>query len=182
MMLRRPVSDPRFVQTGRDPSTAWRTPAGEWRITSFGSHVYGSMDFKTWYSIGVQHAFPAGECPSFFPLPKATAGSGSAPAGAATPTHVVKSSHGGKDWMMVGTYQAGAPRELGAFNSTPGVPYAEVLIDRGAFYASKDFYDPVKQRRLLAGWATIAVRSGRVSDPQRSTHMHTPRLCLESSI
>jgi hypothetical protein len=27
----------------RDPSTAWLTPAGEWRFTSYGSQIYGSI-------------------------------------------------------------------------------------------------------------------------------------------
>lgn len=47
--------------TGRDPSTAWQTPSGEWRITSFGSQIFGSMDFKSWYRIGQQKSFPQGE-------------------------------------------------------------------------------------------------------------------------
>jgi len=29
--------------TGRDPSTAWQTPSGEWRFDSYGSWVFGSM-------------------------------------------------------------------------------------------------------------------------------------------
>ena len=54
------ASDPFYVNwtkagvimnnTQRDPSTAWQDPAtGEWRLTTFGPAVYGSMDFKTWY-------------------------------------------------------------------------------------------------------------------------------------
>eukprot|EP01044_Picomonas_judraskeda_P004607 COSAG03_NODE_409_length_8150_cov_60.438703_5_plen_196_part_00 len=90
--------------TGRDPSTAWRTPAGEWRITSYGSQIYGSMDFKKWYHIGKQQGFPMGECPSFFPLPKSTPGAAVAGDNTSAPTHVIKSSHGGHDWMAVGSY------------------------------------------------------------------------------
>jgi hypothetical protein len=40
--------------------------------------------------------------------------------------------------------------------ATPGVPFSEVQIDQGHYYASKDFYDPVKQRRINWGWATVA--------------------------
>jgi sucrose-6-phosphate hydrolase SacC (GH32 family) len=87
--------------TGRDPSTAWQTEAGEWRLTTFDTVIMGSMDFKTWYRIGKQPGFPHGECPSFFPLPPTYPGAGPAPAGAETPTHVHKASHGGKDWMQV---------------------------------------------------------------------------------
>jgi len=143
--------NPIVNNTGRDPSTAWKTPAGEWRLTTFDTVIMGSMDFKTWYRIGKQPGFPEGECPSFFPLPRTTPGAGSAPAGAKTPTHVHKASHGGKDWMQVGTYIAGPPKTNG--NWTALLP--EVKIDAGNFYASKDFYDPVKGRRINWGWATV---------------------------
>eukprot|EP00911_Craspedida_sp_UC1_P000571 UC1_evm3s438 len=141
--------------TGRDPSTAWRTPSGEWRITTFDTQIFGSMDFKTWYRLGAQTDFITGECPSFFPLPRTTSGSGPAPAGAGTPTHVHKCSHGGKDWMNVGTYTPGAPKVLGKFEATPGVSKDEVVCDAGAMYASKDFFDPVKSRRINWGWARV---------------------------
>ena len=135
--------------TKRDPSTAWRTPDGEWRMTTYDTTVFGSMDFKKWYRIGKQPGFKGGECPSFFPLPRTTPGAGSAPPGAATPTHVFKRSHQGKDWMQVGTYVAGPPKANGNWTAL----LDEVKIDAGRFYASKDFYDPVKGRRINWGWA-----------------------------
>jgi beta-fructofuranosidase len=162
--------NPIVNNTGRDPSTAWKTPSGEWRLTSYGSQVVGSMDFKQWYRVGQQKAFPAGECPSFFPLPKSTPGAGGAPAGAETPTHVYKVSHGGKDWMMVGTYVAGPPKQLGSFTATKGVPNTETLIDSGALYASKDMYDPVKQRRINWGWAKIAFGERSTNTWDSSAH------------
>ena len=48
-----------------------------------------------------------------------------------------RSSHGGKDWMAVGTYTAPPPKLIGNFSATPGVPSTEVLIDHGELYASK---------------------------------------------
>lgn len=114
-----------------------------------------TQDFKKWYRIGQQKGWPTGECPSFFKLPKATSGSSAAPpshAGAAAPTHVHKSSYGGRDFMVVGAYKSGAPKKLGTFQSNQ----KPQLVDAGAFYASKDFFDPVKQRRILWGWAKIA--------------------------
>lgn len=108
--------------TGRDPSTAWRTPAGEWRITTYGSQIYGSMDFKKWYHIGKQQGFPTGECPSFFPLPKSTPGAAAAAGNTSAPTHVIKSSHGGFDWMAVGSYDPGPPRQLGTFTHEDEAP------------------------------------------------------------
>merc|ERR1712176_215053 len=142
--------------TGRDPSTAWKTPAGEWQLTTFDTEIFGSMDFKTWYRLGKQPGFARGECPSFFELPRTTPGAGPAPAGAETPTHVHKASHGG-DWMNVGTYVPQTePNSLGTWSATPGVPFAETKIDMGNYYASKDFYDPVKNRRINWGWAQVA--------------------------
>ena len=49
----------------------------------------------------------------------------------------------------------GAPGEVGNWSATPGVPFEPVVIDRGSYYASKDFYDPVQERRINWGWATI---------------------------
>ena len=44
---------------GDDPSTAWKTSDGEWRIIGNqgcspegGNPLYGSMDFVSWYKIG----------------------------------------------------------------------------------------------------------------------------------
>ena len=145
------TTNPIVNNTGRDPSTAWQTPAGEWRLTTFDTMVMGSMDFKTWYRIGMQPGFPEGECPSFFPLPRTTPGAGTARHGAPTYTHVHKASHGGKDWMVPGTYTAGLPRTDGNWTTTA----KEQLVDAGHLYASKDFYDPVKGRRINFGWATV---------------------------
>ena len=44
--------NPIVNNTGRDPSTAWQTAAGEWRLTTFDTQIFGSMDFNTWYKIG----------------------------------------------------------------------------------------------------------------------------------
>ena len=149
------ATNPIVNNTGRDPSTAWQTPAGEWRLTTFDTIIMGSMDFKSWYRIGKQPGFVEGECPSFFPLPRVTPGAGPAPAGTPTPTHVHKASHGGKDWMQVGTYVANGPRQNG--NWTALLP--EQIVDAGNFYASKDFHDPVGAgavgRRINWGWATV---------------------------
>jgi len=150
------TQNPIVPNTGRDPSTAWKTSSGEWRITTFDTQTFGSMDFKTWYRLGTTPGFAHGECPSFFPLPKTTPGarvSDSDP----KPTHVHKASHGG-DWMCVGTYTEGAPKTAGKFEATPGIKAGlqETKIDMGRFYASKDFYDPVKDRRINYGWAQTA--------------------------
>lgn len=143
------TKNPIFPDTQRDPSTAWKTSAGEWRLTTFDTVIYGSMDFKTWYKIGPQPGFPGGECPSFFPMVRDTPGAGPAPANSRTYTHIHKASHGG-DWMQVGTYVENGIKQNGNWTGE-----REVKIDMGNFYASKDFYDPVKKRRINFGWATV---------------------------
>jgi len=57
--------------------------------------------------------------------------------------------------MNVGTYTPGKPNELGDFVATKGVPHDEMLLDADKMYASKDFYDPVKKRRINWGWAKV---------------------------
>ena len=68
-----------------DSSAAWQTASGEWRFLTRDyelSNVWSSDDFKTWTHIGAQPGFTQGACPSFFPLPKNTAGAASASASA----------------------------------------------------------------------------------------------------
>jgi len=151
------ATNPIVPATGRDPSTAWKTSAGEWRLTTFDTQTFGSMDFKTWYRLGATPGFAHGECPSFFPLPATTRGAKVSPSDP-KPTHVHKASHGGKDWMCVGTYTEGSVKTTGNFTATPGIKagLTETNIDAGALYASKDFYDPVKKRRINWGWARTA--------------------------
>jgi sucrose-6-phosphate hydrolase SacC (GH32 family) len=174
------VVNPVVPAIGRDPSTAWQTPDGEWRLTTFDTMVFGSMDFKHWYRIGNHPGFAHGECPSFFPLPRNTPGAGPAPAGAETPTHVHKSSHGGQDWMNVGTYTPGKPNEVGNFTATAGVPHDEIIIDADRLYASKDFYDPVKKRRINWGWARVPPASTQTLprevtwNPELQILVHSP--------
>jgi len=175
----KPAYNPIRNGTQRDPSTAWKTSSGEWRLTTFDTVIYGSMDFKEWYVIGPQPGFAHGECPSFFPLPRTTPGSGPAPLGAGTPTHVHKASHGG-DWMNVGTYVANGPKKNGEWTATPGVTFKETHIDKGKFYASKDFYDPVKKRRINWGWAQVPPASAMTLpreitwNPELQQLVHSP--------
>ena len=74
----KPYANPVINSTGDDPSTAWRTADGEWRIIGNqgcapegGNPLYGSMDFVSWYKIGCT-TMMAGDCPTFFKLPKLT--------------------------------------------------------------------------------------------------------------
>jgi sucrose-6-phosphate hydrolase SacC (GH32 family) len=137
----------------KDPSSAWNTSHGTWRLTTAGGDLYSSSDFRSWAKLdppaGSKALFHGGECPSFFKLPKLV------PGGSATvtpmPTHVFKwSADGSRDFVQVGTYDEGAANSTGTW--TPlGSPR---VVDNGAFYAAKDFEAP-GGRRILFGWARV---------------------------
>lgn len=74
--------------------------------------------------------------------------------------------------MAVGTYTAGPPRSNG--NWTGLLP--EVKIDAGNFYASKDFYDPVKNRRINWGWATVPPASTQTLPREVTWHPQLQQL------
>ncbi|KAK4801959.1 hypothetical protein SAY86_000162 [Trapa natans] len=147
----------------RDPTTAWRTSEGKWRITvgskagrTGAAFVYETEDFKTYRLLpGVLHAVPGTgmwECVDFFPvsinskngLDTSTNGKGV--------KHVMKVSldDDRHDYYSVGTYDETAN------TWTPDNPQNDVGIgiryDYGVFYASKTFYDQKKGRRILWGW------------------------------
>jgi len=56
--------------TQRDPTSAWRTAHGEWRLSTYDAELFATADFKEWYRIGTQPGFEVGECPSLMPLPR----------------------------------------------------------------------------------------------------------------
>eukprot|EP01050_Picozoa_sp_SAG11_P009123 SAG11_NODE_839_length_6916_cov_7.427314_2_plen_408_part_00 len=174
------ADNPLVNNTQRDPSSAWQTKAGEWRLTTFTGRVYHSWDFVRWSSppnasdgtVMDKPLFPQGECPSFFPLPKlvpGTEGFAGAAAGA-LPTHVHKHSSGG-DYMQVGTYDEGAENTTGIWTPLAGVGPQRIDAAPGwGLYASKDFHDPVKDRRINWGWLTTT-EYGIQSLP-RELHYH----------
>ena len=96
---------------------------------------------------------------------------------------------GGVDYMVAGTYVANGPRENGTW-----VPHlkAPQQVDFGCtaqppsrhggkhstFYASKDFYDPVMNRRILWGWVQNN-RANTMSLPREVTwHPGLEMLCF----
>ena len=145
----------------KDPSTAWQTAAGEWRLTTAGGSIYHSWNFRDWSQVpppaGSKHLFAGGECPSFFPLPPLVPGR-ACPAAADLPTHVFKYSHdGSRDYVVLGNYEEGPANTSGTWrvldNASSSTARGRV-VDNGAFYASKDFAAP-GGRRLLYGWARV---------------------------
>ena len=155
----------------RDPSSAWKTPHGEWRIVTYNTTLYGSTDFHSWYEIGQQQGFDVGECPSLMPLPRDTQGSGPAPSTVVgRPTHVYKNSHSWADFMQVGSYTDGPPGKVGVWKAwETAFGNASKCIDGGAMYATKDMPAP-GGRRLYWGWtAYTPPAQGVMSLPRELT-------------
>merc|ERR1719181_2253447 len=78
--------------------------------------------------------------------------------------------------MQVGTYVANGVKQNGDWKN----PTTEVMIDHGALYASKDFYDPVKERRINWGWARVPPASTQTLprevtwNPELQILVHSP--------
>lgn len=147
----------------RDPTTAWLTPQGKWRIT-IGSKVnktgislvYDTEDFKTFERVdGVLHAVPGTgmwECVDFYPISKIEENGLDTSHNGPEVKHVMKTSldDDRNDYYALGTYDSESAKWV------PDDPTIDVGIglryDYGTFYASKTFYDQEKRRRVLWGW------------------------------
>ena len=186
----KPAYNPVVESTERDPSTAWQTPTGEWRLTNYEGKIFSSRDFKTWArAADGATPFPIAECPDFFPVPARCTGNGCtlpAPAGFA-PTHVHKHSDRG-DWYTFGTYTDGADGTSGTWavsnNTTDprGLPLDASQLLGGAmtFYASKSFLDPAGGggggRRVFWGWALVPPASTQTLPRVTTFHAALQRL------
>ena len=73
-------ANPVVNDTQRDPSGAWRTAHGEWRLTTFDAMLYASNATNGaggWGAVGTQPGWSnTSEFPSLFPLPARTPGTG----------------------------------------------------------------------------------------------------------
>uniref|UniRef100_A0A5B6ZY93 beta-fructofuranosidase n=1 Tax=Davidia involucrata TaxID=16924 RepID=A0A5B6ZY93_DAVIN len=147
----------------RDPTTAWYTSEGKWRIT-IGSKVnktgitliYDTKDFKSFELLdGTLHAVPGTgmwECVDFYPISETQENGLDTSVNGVGVKHVVKASldDDKNDYYALGTYNADLIKWI------PDDPKVDVGIgmryDYGRFYASKTFYDENKKRRVLWGW------------------------------
>ena len=163
------------LRPGDSPSNTWRTSTGEFRYVDAFGNVWSSFDFKHFQLAsnasegGKSTSFPVGCCGDLYTLPRVCAGCEGAYVGAsspAQPTHVWM-------WWPAGTpgiyelviYHEGAVNSSGVKEVlTLGVPELSLnaswfdtagagwTFDGGGFYASKSFYDPVHDRRIITGW------------------------------
>lgn len=147
----------------RDPTTAWLTSEGKWRIT-IGSKlnktgialVYDTEDFKSYeLKEDLLRAVPGTgmwECVDFFPVSKKGENGLDTSINGAEVKHVMKVSldDDRHDYYSIGSYDEKKVKFIpDDFKNDVGVG---LRYDYGIFYASKTFYDQSKDRRVLWGW------------------------------
>ncbi|KAK8562141.1 hypothetical protein V6N12_049190 [Hibiscus sabdariffa] len=152
------------VSAFRDPSTAWRVK-GRWKVVVGGkwnrrgvAHLYESRDFIRWTKAKHPlHSAPntgMWECPDFYPvLLSGKKGLDTSELGKHVKLkHVLKVSldETRYDYYTVGTYVRDEDKYVSDNRSVDG--WAGLRYDYGNFYASKTFFDPAKERRILWGW------------------------------
>ncbi|KAI3812561.1 hypothetical protein L1987_17272 [Smallanthus sonchifolius] len=145
----------------RDPTTAWLADDGKWRII-VGSQkdktgiafLYQSVDFVNW----TRHESPLHEvadtgiweCPDFFPV--MVDGTNGVDTSVMSPRvkHVLKVGlyDYARDYYMIGDYSPEKENYVPQNELTLGT----LRYDYGKYYASKSFFDPVKNRRILMAW------------------------------
>ncbi|XP_028795552.1 beta-fructofuranosidase, insoluble isoenzyme 1-like [Neltuma alba] len=161
----------------RDPTTAWRNKEdGHWRILVGGrrglrgvAHLYRSRDFVNW--VKAKHPIHSSastgmwECPDFYPVPvRGKQGLDTSMVGNDV-KHVLKNSLDMTrfEYYTIGKYIPEQDRYIPDNTSEDG--WGGLRYDYGNFYASKSFFDPVKKRRVLWGWANES--DSRVDDVRK---------------
>ncbi|XP_058001830.1 beta-fructofuranosidase, insoluble isoenzyme CWINV1 isoform X2 [Hevea brasiliensis] len=145
----------------RDPTTAWLGADGKWNVI-IGSSIndqgmailYQSDDFVNWsrYQDPLYSKEKTGmwECPDFFPVSvNSTNGVDTSVINPGV-KHVMKASFNSHDYYMIGTYVPGMEKYIPDTDFTGS--NTDLRYDYGKFYASKTFFDSVKDRRILWGW------------------------------
>ncbi|KAL3825745.1 hypothetical protein ACJIZ3_021774 [Penstemon smallii] len=133
----------------RDPTTAWFGPDGHWRITIGGRRRNRGVSAQ--HPLHSQAKTGNWECPDFYPV--SVSGKHGLDTSVMGPSvrHVFKVSLDATryEYYTIGTYKNDkyVPDE-GMIDGWNGLRY-----DYGNFYASKSFFDPSKNRRILWGWA-----------------------------
>ncbi|OMO70799.1 Glycoside hydrolase, family 32 [Corchorus capsularis] len=147
----------------RDPTTAWLGPDKYWRVV-IGNKLnhegrailYKSKDFLNWVQAKTPlHSVEGNgmwECPDFFPVSiNGQNGVDTSVIGQSV-KHVLKVSLDDTkhEYYTIGSYDITKDvysPDKGSVESDLGLRY-----DYGKFYASKTFFDSVKNRRILWGW------------------------------
>jgi beta-fructofuranosidase len=151
----------------RDPTTAWKDTGGDW-LMAIGSKVdktglallYKSADLRHWeLQENALHAVLGTgmwECVDFYPVPvQGRRGLETHMTAAPAVKYVLKASldddNDRHDYYALGSYNTTSRMfraDDPARDTGIGLRY-----DYGKLFASKTFFDPVQQRRILWGWA-----------------------------
>ncbi|RID48625.1 hypothetical protein BRARA_I05129 [Brassica rapa] len=162
----------------RDPTTAWKTSDGKWRIT-IGSKinktgislVYDTIDFKTYEKHDtLLHKVPntgMWECVDFYPVSKTAVNGLDTSVNGPNVKHIVKASMDDTrfDHYAVGTYFDSNGTWIPDDPTIDVGMSASLRYDYGKFYASKTFYDQNKGRRIL--WSWIGESDSEAADVQK---------------
>ncbi|XP_039022549.1 beta-fructofuranosidase, insoluble isoenzyme 1-like [Hibiscus syriacus] len=159
------VADETMNKTAfRDPTTAWKV-GGHWRmlVASRRKHrgmayLYRSRDFKKWvkakhplHSVANTGMF---ECADFFPV--SLYGDNGLDTSSVGPNvkHVLKVSLDLTrfEYYTIGSYIP-EPRDKYLVDKNFVDGWEGLRFDYGNYYASKTFFDPSKNRRVLWGWS-----------------------------
>ncbi|KAL4309160.1 hypothetical protein GQ457_01G015280 [Hibiscus cannabinus] len=159
------VADETMNKTAfRDPTTAWKV-GGHWRMLVASrrklrgmAYLYRSRDFKTWvkakhplHSVANTGMF---ECADFFPV--SLSGENGLDTSAVGPNvkHVLKVSLDltRYEYYTIGSYIP-EPRDKYLVDKSFVDGWGGLRYDYGNYYASKTFFDPSKNRRVLWGWS-----------------------------
>ncbi|CAN4117321.1 unnamed protein product [Withania somnifera] len=147
----------------RDPTTAWMGQDGHWRIVigSLRKHrgmalLYRSRDFMKW--IKAKHPLHSSpntgnwECPDFFPVSLKSSNGLHVSYHGKNMKHVLKNSLDVTrfEYYTIGVYDTKRDVYIPDNHSIDG--RKGLRLDYGNFYASKSFYDPSKNRRIVWGW------------------------------
>ncbi|KAI3472089.1 hypothetical protein Pfo_029377 [Paulownia fortunei] len=148
----------------RDPTTAWLGRDGHWRIAIGSrrknrgiSYLYRSRDFLHWVKAKHPLHSSAGtgnwECPDFYPVSVSGKNGLDTSVMGTNVKHVLKVSLDVTryEYYTLGSYFPEKDRYIPDKEMVDG--WNGLRYDYGNFYASKSFFDPSKNRRILWGWA-----------------------------
>jgi beta-fructofuranosidase len=132
----------------------WSVIIGSWNNNQGMAILYRSEDFFNWtkYQDPLYSTERTGmwECPDFYPVSvNSTDGVDTSVLNAGV-KHVMKASFNSHDYYMIGTYVPEIEKYI-PDNDFTGTGM-DLRYDHGKFYASKTFFDSVKNRRILWGW------------------------------
>lgn len=145
----------------RDPTTAWKGMDGKWRVIIGSGYnnqgmaiLYQSVDFMNWtkyqHPLYISEKTGMWECPDFYPVSINSTNGVDTSVQNPSVKHLMKASFNSHDYYMLGTYDP----EMESFISESDFTGTslDLRYDYGKFYASKTFFDNVKNRRILWGW------------------------------